>query len=131
MGVQPFRLPGLHWVKRNYLGLLIKYIENITYISNKASLIFFFYKFLKKENNENKKLVGYLTSFLQNRCISLVQWKRVQFLLSSQGAHQRFLMKYYSSCASYLKIFSHKHTYCQKAMMWIRYDWEARDISPW
>lgn len=46
--------------------------------------------------------MGYLTLFLWNKCISLVWWQQLQFLMSSQDVHQRFLMKFYSFCASSL-----------------------------
>jgi len=41
--------------------------------------------------------VGYLALFLWTYGIRLVQWQWLQFTVSSQGAHQRFLMKCYSS----------------------------------
>ena len=59
------------------------------------------------------------------------QWKWLKFLVSSQGVHQRFLMKYYSSCALSLTIIVHKCTYTQKIMMWIRHHCKASDISFW
>jgi len=60
------------------------------------------------------KLVACLTLSFWNWCISLFQWKWLQFL-SSQGAHQRFLVKFYSSHASSLTIIVYKCTYYQKS----------------
>jgi len=46
--------------------------------------------------------------------IYMVQCQWLQFLVSSQGVHQRLSMKFYSSCASFLKTLVHKCMYCQK-----------------
>jgi len=46
----------------------------------------------------------------------LVQRKWLQFLVGSQGAHQRFLMKFYSSDASALKIDVLKSIHYQKVI---------------
>ena len=53
-----------------------------------------------RERNRTIKLEGYLTVW--NEHISLVQWKHLQFLECSPGAHQRILMAFYSSSTSSL-----------------------------
>jgi len=58
----------------------------------------------------------------------LVWWHWLQFLMSPQSAHHRFLVKFYSSCISSLKTVGHKCAYCQKVMTWIRHDCGARGI---
>ena len=68
--------------------------------------------------------------FLWNKHIGLVQWQWLQLLVSSQGVCQRLLMEFYS-CSSFLRIFVHKCTYCQKAMTWIRHDCEVRNVFLW
>ena len=60
-------------------------------------------------------------------------WQKVQPLLSyskvHQSAHQRFLMKFYSSWASVLTTVVHKWTHCQKVVTRIRCGCEERDVS--
>jgi len=80
-------------------------------------------------SNKALKLVGYETSFSWNKHISLVWWQRLQLSVSSQGVHDRFLMKFHFSCASSLKTFVHKCTYCQKAVTWMRCNCEVWAIS--
>lgn len=41
--------------------------------------------------------MGYLVLFVWNDSIRLLRWQRLQFTVSSEGAHQRFSMKCYSS----------------------------------
>ena len=50
--------------------------------------------------------------------------------MSFQSVHQRFFVKYYSSCTLSLTI-GHKYAYCQKAMTWIRHGCEVKAISLW
>ena len=61
--------------------------------------------------------------------MSLVWWQWLQSWLSSQSVCQRFLMKFYSSCASSLRKVVHKRMYCQKVVTWISPDYGGRDIS--
>jgi len=51
---------------------------------------------------------------LMHQYLFWCQW--LQFLVSSQSVHQRFLIKFYSSCASSLKVAVHNHAYCLKVM---------------
>ena len=75
--------------------------------------------------------MGYVTLFLWNECISLVQRQWLQLLVSSQCARQRFLMNFYSSCPTSMQIFVHKCMYCQKAMTWIKCDCKVRNVFLW
>lgn len=54
----------------------------------------------KKEQQKHKTSGVFVFVKLMHQC--LIQWKWMQFLVSSQGVRQRYL-KYYSSCDSSLK----------------------------
>jgi len=92
-----------------------------------------FIKTCEKEGNRIIKLVGCLTLIFWNWCISLVWWMWLQFLVSSQGVHQRFLMMFYSSRASSLKTCSQMCVLPKGDDMntWIWCDCEARDVFLW
>ena len=78
---------------------------------------------------ETNSLIRYLTLFCETKKISLAQWHRMKFSMSSQGACQRFLMKFHSFCISSFKTVVHKCTYCKKAMTQIRHSCEVRGNS--
>lgn len=70
--------------------------------------------------------MGYCPCFCETN-VNLVHWQRLQFLVSSWGVRQIFLMKFYF-CTSSLKTV-HKWAYYQKAVTWISCDCEVRAIS--
>ena len=86
---------GFH-VKNDIFPLLLKAISlksplfNSHFVPDQMTqLIFLMY--LKKNKAATKtKLVGCLTLFLGNWCISLVRWQWLPFLLNSKGVYQIF-----------------------------------------
>lgn len=89
--------------------------SNIHHICRKLKdreFFFFFFRFLilKKKKQKHKASGAFDFVFVKLMYQYLVCWKSLQFLMSSQGAHERFLMKYFSSCTSFLKIIVHKCT---------------------
>lgn len=63
----------------------------------------------KKQTNKHKNIGIFDLSFCEINALISGSVEVVTFLENSQGIHQRFLMKYYSFCASSLKTLVHKY----------------------
>lgn len=83
MVVQLLGLPGPQWANKNCLGLHEEHNE--FNVCKKQNLHFFL---LKQKTATKTKLVTCFTLFLWNKCIRLVLWQWLPFLVSSQGTHQ-------------------------------------------